>query len=69
MNHSANSSGANYILAALLPRLEHIKPGLTQDLLAGIRADKAAIESAGKMTPDIEETFCVAEHILAAANP
>ena len=62
---STNDLGANYVLTALLPRLEEIKPGLIDELVSGISADKEAINNSGKMTPDLEEIFISAEKILA----
>ncbi|WP_226550125.1 hypothetical protein [Celeribacter naphthalenivorans] len=62
---TAQNLGANYVLTALLPRLEKLMPGLCDELLAGIRADKEAINMSGKLTADVEEIFCSAEKILA----
>ena len=62
-------SGANYILAALLPRLEELKPGLVSDLVSGINADKEAIIKSGKMSPEVEAVFHSAENILRCYSP
>lgn len=62
MNHA--DAGANYLLKALLPRLEELKPGLLDELALGIKADKEAINRTGKMTAEIEQVFLSAEHIL-----
>lgn len=61
-------AGANYILVALLPRLEELKPGLLEELVRGIQADKAAINNSGKMTPELEKVFHSAEDILGRAS-
>ncbi|MDX8355737.1 hypothetical protein [Cognatiyoonia sp. IB215182] len=61
-------AGANYVLKALLPRLEEIKPGLMDELSLGIAADKEAIEQAGRMTPELNEVFVSAEQILSKAQ-
>lgn len=60
-------AGANYILTALLPRLEELKPGLLDELVAGVNADKKAIQNSGKMTPELEEVFISAKNILCRA--
>ncbi|WP_417279077.1 hypothetical protein [Celeribacter sp.] len=62
---NAQNLGANYVLTALLPRLEKLMPGLREELLAGIKADKEAIKKSGKLTADVEEIFCSAKKILA----
>lgn len=64
---NTSDSGARYILTALLPRLEEIRPGLLAELVSGIGQDRAAIEDSGKMTPQIAEAFASAEHILGRA--
>lgn len=61
-------AGASYILVALLPRLEELKPGLLEELVHGIQADKATIKTSGKMTPDLEKVFRSAEDILVRAS-
>ena len=62
-----DDAGANYVLKALLPRLEELKPGLLDELLHGVQADKDAIAAAGKMTPQLEDVFHSAERILGRA--
>lgn len=61
-------AGASYILVALLPRLEELKPGLLDELVRGVLADKETIKSSGKMTPEIEKVFRSAEDILGRAS-
>lgn len=65
---SKNDSGANYVLTALLPRLERAMPGLLDELVSGIRADQEAIKTSGRMTPQLEETFNSAVKILGRAS-
>ena len=62
------TSGANYILVALIPRLEELKPGFTRELIDGINADKDAIAKSGGMTPEVEEVFQSASDILSFAS-
>ncbi|SEK40008.1 hypothetical protein [Pacificibacter marinus] len=59
-----DDAGANYILTALLPRLEKLKPGLIEELAQGVNADKQAIKNSGKLTSELEEVFISAEKIL-----
>lgn len=44
LERDAQAAACSYILVALLQRLEKVQPGLTKDLLAGIEADRAAID-------------------------
>ncbi|WP_375691323.1 hypothetical protein [Pseudooceanicola sp. LIPI14-2-Ac024] len=60
----ASAQAASYVLAALLPRLEALSPGLTDDLAAGLLADREAIRKSGRMTPELEEVFLSAQTIL-----
>lgn len=62
------TSGANYILVALIPRLEELKPGLTRELIDGINVDKEAIAKSGGMNPEVEEVFQSASDILSFAS-
>lgn len=62
-----DDAGANYVLKVLLPRLEELKPGLLDELLHGVQADKDAVAAAGKMTPRLEDVFRSAESILGRA--
>lgn len=63
-----DDSAAKYVLTALLPRLEKAMPGLLDELVSGIRADKDAIRNSGQMTPELEETFSSAVNILGRAG-
>jgi alkylation response protein AidB-like acyl-CoA dehydrogenase len=65
---TTNESGANYVLTALLPRLEKAMPGLLEELASGISADKEAIRDSGKMTLALENVFISAENILGRAG-
>lgn len=65
---TAQDAGANYILTALLPRLEKAMPGLLDELVSGVRADRDAIEKTGQMTPELESVFTSAETILGRAE-
>ena len=64
MTMDKTDAGAAYILAALLPRLEEIRPGLLGDLVSGLAADREAITDDGKMTPELDAVFLSAECIL-----
>lgn len=65
---TTDDSGAKYVLTALLPRLEKAMPGLLDELVAGINADKKAIKTSGKMTPELKKTFNSAANILGRAD-
>lgn len=51
------AAACSYILVALLQRLETVQPGLTGDLLAGIEADRAAIDAQTSDRDFIERVF------------
>lgn len=60
-------SAATYLLAALLPRLEELRPGLVDELMHGVKADKDSAEKSGQTTPEADAVFRSAERILGLA--
>ena len=57
-----------YLMTILLQRLETSNPGLIQELLDGVHADRNAIAATDDMTPEVEETFTTAFSILEHAR-
>jgi hypothetical protein len=63
-NPQNSAAACQYLLAALLPRLDRAHPGLVSELRAGIAADREAMTAAGKLTPEIDRTISEAFRIL-----
>lgn len=59
------AAACRYLLVALLPRLELAHPGLISGVRAGIAADREAMASAGKLSPEVDATVSQALRILS----
>ncbi|MEM6461883.1 MAG: hypothetical protein AAF724_08210 [Pseudomonadota bacterium] len=57
-----------YLMTIVLQRLENLHPGLIQELVDGVNADKDAIAASAKGTPETEEVFESVFSILTRAS-
>ena len=62
------AAACRYLLAALLPRLEHLHPGLIAELRQGVAADRESMAANGKLLPEVEATISEAMRILRLGN-
>lgn len=62
------AAACRYLLAALLPRLERVHPGLVAELQQGMAADRDAMAANGTLSPEVEATVSEAVRILSTGN-
>ena len=62
------AGACSYVLLMLLQRLEAKHGGLLDELIAGARADQAAMEAAGAMTAPVQNIFSEALTLLRQAR-
>ena len=63
------AAACRYLLVALLPRLESVRPGLVAELSDGVRGDRGAIQAKQKTPPELQAVFDEALKILSLATP
>lgn len=68
-DRNASADACFYILSALLPRLNEMKPGLVDELIAGVAADRAGCAQDIPDREHVNATFNEALRILQLAGP
>ena len=64
----AESGACRYVLLMLLQRLSGAHPGLIEELISGVSADRASVESQGRVDEDLGRVFAEALRLLVQAK-
>lgn len=65
---NAKADAAFYLLTGLLQRLDAERPGMLQDMIAGVESDRAALPENIEDREHVEEIFDEAMKLLTLAN-
>jgi hypothetical protein len=65
---SVKADAALYLLTGLLQRLDAERPGMLQEMIAGVEGDRAALPENFENREHVEKIFEQALELLARAN-
>ncbi len=65
---SVKADAALYLLTGLLQRLDSERPGMLQEMIAGVEGDRAALPENIENREHVEKIFEQALELLARAN-
>lgn len=65
---SAKADAALYLLTGLLQRLDAERPGMLQEMIAGVEGDRAALPENIENREHVEKIFDEALELLTRAN-
>ncbi len=65
---NAKADAAFYLLTGLLQRFDAERPGMLQDMIAGVESDRAALPENIEDREHVEEIFDEAMKLLTLAN-